>query len=63
MAEVMMDKAVKTVVFSLFLGAVTLGAAGCELGYEREEIEEEREREGIVREEEIREGEEIEEED
>jgi hypothetical protein len=63
MARIMVGNVVKIIALSLLCGAFTLGITGCELGYEREEIGEEGEREGIVGEEEIGEGEGIEEED
>lgn len=68
MVKIIATKTAKGIVLSL-LGAFALGVAGCEAGYERGEIGEEREEEGVIGEEGIGEGaggiaeEEVEEED
>lgn len=62
MLKIMSGNAVKTVAFSLFFGALTLGLAGCNTGYEREEAGEEREQEEAVEERGVGEREEVEEE-
>ena len=59
MVRIMSGNVVRTVAFSLFLGALTLGMAGCNAGSEREEVGGEREREERVGEEGVGEREEV----
>ena len=56
MAQRRVGRVAAMTAFGLFLGTLSLGIVGCETGYRREEVGEEREREGIVGEEREREG-------